>query len=42
MGSLTEVELASAISRKIRETNLSSEDGHKIFHQFQTHLKESH
>jgi predicted nucleic acid-binding protein len=38
---LTEVELASAISRKIREKNLSPEDGNKIFNQFQTHLKES-
>ena len=38
---LTEVELASAISRKIREKNLSPEDGNKIFNQFQIHLKES-
>ena len=41
MSSLTEVELASAISRKIRGKNLSPEDGNKIFNQFQTHLKES-
>ena len=41
ISSLTEVELASAISRKIRENNLSPEDGNKIFNQFQTHLKES-
>jgi predicted nucleic acid-binding protein len=41
LSSLTEVELASAISRKIREKNLSPEDGNKIFNQFQTHLKES-
>ena len=41
MSSLTEVELASAISRKIREKNLSPEDGNKIFNQLQTHLKES-
>ena len=41
ISSLTEVELASAISRKIREKNLSPEDGNKIFNQFQTHLKES-
>ena len=41
ISSLTEVELASAISRKIREKNLSLEDGNKIFNQFQTHLKES-
>ena len=41
ISSLIEVELASAIARKIREKNLSSEDGNKIFHQFQTHLKDS-
>ena len=41
ISSLTELELASAISRKIRENNLSPEDGNKIFNQFQTHLKES-
>ena len=41
ISSLSEVELASAISRKIREKNLSLEDGNKIFNQFQTHLKES-
>ena len=41
ISSLTEVELVSAISRKIREKNLSPEDGNKIFNQFQTHLKES-
>ena len=41
ISSLTEVELASAISHKIREKNLSLEDGNKIFNQFQTHLKES-
>jgi len=41
ISSLTEVELASAIARKIREKNLSSEDGNKIFNQFQIHLKES-
>ena len=41
ISSLTEVELASAISRKIRENNISPEDGNKIFNQFQTHLKES-
>jgi hypothetical protein len=41
ISSLTEVELASAISRKIRENNLSPEDGNKIFNQFQIHLKES-
>ena len=41
ISSLTEVELASALSRKIREKNLSSEDGNKIFNQFQTHRIES-
>jgi predicted nucleic acid-binding protein len=41
VSSLTEVELASAISRKIREKNLLQEDGNKIFNQFQTHLNES-
>ena len=41
ISSLTEAELASAISRKIREKNLSPEDGNKIFNQFQTHLKKS-
>ena len=41
ISSLSEVELASAISRKIKEKNLSPEDGNKIFNQFQTHLKES-
>ncbi len=41
ISSLSEAELASAISRKIREKNLSPEDGNKIFNQFQTHLKES-
>lgn len=41
ISSLTEVELASASSRKIRERHLSAEDGNKIFNQFQTHLNES-
>jgi predicted nucleic acid-binding protein len=41
ISSLTEVELASAISRKIREKNLFPEDGNKIFNQFQIHLKDS-
>ena len=41
ISSLTEIELASAISRKTREKNLSPEDGNRIFNQFQTHLKES-
>ncbi len=41
ISSLTEVELASAVSCKIREGNLSVEDGNRIFNQFQTHLKEA-
>ena len=41
ISSLNEVELASAISRKIREKNLLPEVGNKIFNQFQIHLKES-
>ena len=41
ISSLTEVELASAVSRKIREKNISPEDGNKIFNQFRSHLKES-
>ena len=41
ISSLTEVELASAISRKIREKNLSPEDGNKIFNQFQIQLNDS-
>ncbi|MBF0231986.1 MAG: type II toxin-antitoxin system VapC family toxin [Desulfamplus sp.] len=35
---LTEVELASAISRKIRERTLSKENGDKILSMFQTHI----
>jgi predicted nucleic acid-binding protein len=41
ISSLTEVELASALSRKVREKNLSPDDGNKIFNQFQTHLVHS-
>lgn len=41
ISSLTEVELASALSRKIRQKNLSPDDGNKIYNQFQSHLKES-
>ena len=41
ISSLTEVELASALSRKIREKNLSPDDGNKIFNQFQSHLEQS-
>ena len=33
---LTEIEFASAISRKIREKNLSQTDGNKILTQFQS------
>ncbi len=35
---LAEVELVSAISRKIRENNLSQKDGKRILAQFQEHL----
>jgi predicted nucleic acid-binding protein len=41
ISSLTEVELASAISRKIREKTLSTDNGNRIFNQFQIHLKDS-
>ena len=41
ISSLTEVELASALARKIRENNLSPDDGNKIFNQFQSHLDQS-
>ena len=41
ISSLTEVEFASALSRKVREKNLSPDDGNKIFNQFQYHLKQS-
>jgi predicted nucleic acid-binding protein len=41
ISSLTEVEFASALSRKVREMNLSPEDGNKIFNQFQSHLEQS-
>ena len=37
---LTEIELASAVSRKIREKRLSKEDGDKILSIFQTHLEQ--
>ena len=36
---LTEVELVSAISRKIREKNLSRSDGNRIISQFQSHIE---
>ncbi|MBW2054779.1 MAG: type II toxin-antitoxin system VapC family toxin [Deltaproteobacteria bacterium] len=36
---LTELELVSAISRKIREKNLTIEDGNKIIAQFQSHFE---
>ncbi len=37
---LTEVELASAISRKIREKGLTQGDGNKIIYQFNTHIEQ--
>jgi predicted nucleic acid-binding protein len=36
---LTEVELISAISRKIRENNLTPSDGSRIVTQFHSHIK---
>jgi len=38
---LTEIELASAISRKIREKNLSQTDGNRILAQFQSHIQQN-
>lgn len=35
---LTEVELASAVSRKIREKSLSQRDGFRILNEFQSHI----
>jgi predicted nucleic acid-binding protein len=37
---LTTVEIASAVSRKIRQRELSLNDGNKIINQFQLHLTE--
>jgi predicted nucleic acid-binding protein len=36
---LTEVELTSAVARKVREDNLSHQDGNRILNQFQSHLE---
>ena len=38
---LTEVELASAVSRKVREKELSEKDGFRILDAFQTHIDTS-
>jgi len=38
---LTEVELTSAVSRKIREKSVSEGDGLKILNQFQSHIDAS-
>ncbi len=35
---LTEVELASALARKIREKEISQEDGNRVLTEFQSHL----
>ena len=35
---LTEVELASAVSKKIREKNLTEKDGFRILNKFQSHI----
>jgi len=37
---LTEIELTSAISRKIREKNLSQADGNRILTQFKSHIEQ--
>ncbi|MBN2107254.1 MAG: type II toxin-antitoxin system VapC family toxin [Deltaproteobacteria bacterium] len=37
---LTELELASALSRKIREKSIMREDGHKIIALFQSHVSQ--
>ena len=39
---LTEVELYSAISRKIRENNLDTYHGKKIIKQFENHAREAY
>lgn len=39
---LTEVELYSAISRKIRENNLDTYHGKKIIKQFENHVREAY
>jgi len=41
ISALTEVELFSAVSRKIRENFLSREDGNRIINQFEFHKKQS-
>ncbi len=41
ISNLTEVELASAVSRKIREGNLSQADGNRIIRQFQSHIEQN-
>lgn len=38
---LTEVELVSAVSRKIRENELSSADGNKIIGHFHSHIQKA-
>lgn len=38
ISSLTEVELVSAVSRKVRENELSRENANKILNQFQSHV----
>jgi predicted nucleic acid-binding protein len=39
---LTEVELASAISRKIREKNMTQEAGKRVVQQFVMHIREGY
>ena len=38
ISSLTEVEMASAIARKVREKNVSLDNAHRILDEFQAHL----
>lgn len=37
ISSLTEIELASAVARKVRERGLSKEDGNRVLNQFRHH-----
>lgn len=42
ISNLSEIELYSAISRKIREKNLETIDGKKILNKFENHIKEKY
>lgn len=39
ISSLTEVELCSAVSRKVRENNLSENDANRVLSKFQSHIQ---